>query len=171
MSDNPIKDMLFERLNTATAQQLVSTHSYTELIQYVMPHCMDKSQDLATYEEAAVIISTGVLHYILTVSATPSQRKVTYNEIDVDIVLPGIRQLEQDPPSTIIIQISPNCNICEQRLYDTATIQPVRQNIWSLTPYDCYYSMFDGSPSFSDLLHRMIKFSRTHNQNRLGLVG
>ncbi|MXX21142.1 MAG: hypothetical protein F4Y82_06310 [Cenarchaeum sp. SB0665_bin_23] len=171
MSDNPIKDMLFERLNTATAQHLVSTHDYAGLVRYVVPHCISKSQGMVTYEEAAVIISTGILHYMLTVSATPSQRKITYDGMDVDIVLPNVRQLEREPSLAIIIQISHNCDTAERRLNEMAKIQPVRQNIWSLTPYDCYYSILDGSPSLSDLLQRMIEFSRAHNQSKLGLLG
>lgn len=171
MSDNPLKDILFERLNTHNAERLISTHNYAELIKYVIPYMMDKTRNVAPYEESAVAISTGILHYILTVSATPSQRQVTYKDVDVDIVLPDIRQLNRDPSLAVIIQICPNCDVARQRLHNTTTIQPIQKNIWLLTPYDCYYNIFDGSPSFSDLLYDIIKFSRTHNQNKLGLLG
>lgn len=171
MSDNPLKDVLFDRLNTHNAERLISAHDYAELIEYVMPYMMDISHNVAPYEESAVAISTGMLHYILTVSATPSQRRVAHKDVDVDIVLPDMRQLNRDPSLAVVIQICPNCDAARQRLHSTATIQPVQKNIWLLTPYDCYYSMFDGSPSFSDLLHDIMQFSRTHNQNRLGLLG
>ena len=60
MSDNPLKDILFERLNTHNAERLISTHNYAELIKYVIPYMMDKTHNIAPYEESAVAISTGI---------------------------------------------------------------------------------------------------------------
>lgn len=176
MSDNPLKDMLFERIHTKIVQDDIHAQDYTNLVKHVIPYCMGMAKDIATYKEAAVSVSTGLLHYMLTVSATPSQRKMQYDKIDIDIILPHIRQLKADPSLALIVQVCPDCHIAKQRFSDTVCVQPVHKNIWLLTPDMCHreytnYAMFDGSPSFSDLLRDVIRFSRRHGQNKLGLVG
>jgi len=48
-------------------------------------------------EEVVGVLATGLLHYLLTNALISSQRKVTYNDNELDIVIPDTKTLEKDP--------------------------------------------------------------------------
>lgn len=173
MSDDPLKEMLFELLESGEARRMAESGECEAMVDYVMSGCMDRAQQMVPYEEAAVALSTGLLHYVLSVSGIPSQRKVACGGVDVDIVLPGARRLREDPSSALIIQVCGSCDAARRRLDDSAAIQPVSANIWALAPRCSgprHYSMFGGPPNIATLIRDMTEFSRSRRQHRLGLV-
>ena len=71
---------------------------------------------------------------MLTTRTLPSVRKVRYDEINLDIVIPNLHVLRSIPEKAIIIQIvkdSRGISIDEQK--EIATIQPNVNNIWVVT--------------------------------------
>ena len=46
-------------------------------------------------EEVIGILATGILHYLLTNALLNSQRKVNYQGMELDIIIPDIRTLEK----------------------------------------------------------------------------
>ena len=77
---------------------------------------------------------TSLLHYLLTIVLIPSQRKITVNNIDIDIVIPNLKTLETKPEESILICIPDihELNI-EKQIQLMYKIQPIKENIWYVT--------------------------------------
>jgi len=73
-----------------------------------------------------------LLHFLLTNALLNSQRKIEYNGVEIDIVIPDLKTLEKDPKQTLLICIPKTSNKkeIEQKLMELYKIQPEKQNIW-----------------------------------------
>ena len=72
-------------------------------IQRIMKEC---NRELSlTNEENVGSLCEALLHFMLTTRTLPSVRKVRYEEINLDIVIPNLHALRSIPEKAIIIQI------------------------------------------------------------------
>lgn len=101
-------------------------------IQSILKEC---NRELSLKSEENVgSLCEALLHFMLTTRTLPSVRKVRYDEINLDIVIPNLHVLRSIPEKAIIIQIvkdSRGISIDEQK--EIATIQPNVNNIWVVT--------------------------------------
>ncbi len=133
---NPVKDILYEIINEKSEESIQkeianknSQGIIKELISKAYPKVLKLEGDL---NENIAKLSTSLLHYLLTISLIPSQRKVIQNEIDIDIVIPDLKTLSTNPKESLIICI-PDLHKSEsiaQQITKSETIQPVNENIW-----------------------------------------
>ena len=95
---NPIKEFLFNYLKKSEKriQELISQSKFTEIIDDVLENCYDKVISIGG-KEGLGILATGLLHYLLTNALVFSQRKIEYNGIQIDIIIPDLKTLEIDP--------------------------------------------------------------------------
>ena len=130
---NPIKDYLFECINNSKAiPQLISEKKFDVIINDLVSYCYDKILTMGEKDEAVGVLATGLLHYLLTNSLIPSQRKVEHLGQEIDIVIPDVRTLEKDAKKSLIICIpkSSNKKVINKRLAELEKIQPEKENIW-----------------------------------------
>ena len=130
---NPIKDYLFEYIkNSSTIQELIKEKKFDQIINRIIENCYDKTVLMDSKDVAVGILATGILHYLLTNALLNSQRKVEYNELELDIVIPDIKTLEKDPKMTLLICIpkSSNKEIINEKISQLENIQPIKKNIW-----------------------------------------
>src|SRR3989338_2426658 len=116
---NPIKDFLFDYIKSEKRiQELTLQAKFTEIIDNVLENCYDKVISMGEKEESLGMLVTGLLHYILTNALVSSQRKIDYNGIQIDIIIPDLKTLEIDPKKTLIICIPKTIDktIIEQKL-------------------------------------------------------
>ena len=75
------------------------------------------------------------LHFLLTTSSLPSQRKIMLREIEIDLVIPDIKTFLKDPEKAIIIKFDKDSSTLEY-INRLNVIQPNTANIWivSSTP-------------------------------------
>ena len=75
------------------------------------------------------------LHFLLTTSSLPSQRKIMLREIEIDLVIPDIKTFLKDPEKAIIIKFDKDSSTLEY-INRLNGIQPNTANIWivSSTP-------------------------------------
>jgi hypothetical protein len=75
------------------------------------------------------------LHFLLTTSSLPSQRKIMLREIEIDLVIPDIKTFLKDPEKAIIIKFDKDSSTLEY-INRLNGIQPKTVNIWivSSTP-------------------------------------
>lgn len=125
---NPIKDYLFDYLakSDEKIKKLISDKKFSEIINDVIANCYDKVITLGDKDECIGVLATGLLHFLLTNALLNSQRKIEYNGIKIDIVIPDLKTLEKDPKQTLIICISKTSNKeeIEQKLTELYKIQP-----------------------------------------------
>ncbi len=175
---NPIKDYLFDYLKKSEKriQELVSQSKFTEIIDDVLENCYDKVI-LMGGEEGLGILATGLLHYLLTNTLIPSQRKIDYNGIQIDIIIPDLKTLEIDPKKTLIVCLPKTIDkiIIEQKLDQLQKIQPIKDNIWLVTTKKLdfqtkTYVIEKKNASFSKIIHDIGQFVNVQGQNKFKIL-
>jgi hypothetical protein len=94
----------------------------------ILAHCTDmmgKELD----DQAAGNLLEALLHFMLTASMLPSERKVNWEGLDLDLVLPSLKTLVKSPDKALVIQIV-RTNEELTKLVNTKSVQPHNENIW-----------------------------------------
>ena len=90
----------------------------------------DKKDEVEKKEEVEIIdLCEALLHFLLTASGYPSQRKITFNNQEIDIVIPDLRTLKSKPKNSVIIKFYKGHSPLED-LKKIEMIQPHTDSIW-----------------------------------------
>ena len=131
---NLIKDYLFEFIQSSEEiPDLLQSSKFDKIIQIITENCYDKVISMDEQKDKAVgVFATGLLHYLLTNALITSQRKLEYNNTEIDIIVPDLKTLEKDPKKTLIICIpkSSDKKIIDEKIAELEKIQPEKDNIW-----------------------------------------
>jgi len=175
---NPIKDALFDYLNSEKKiQDWTSQSKFAEIIEDVLENFYDKVVSMGEKEDSLGILATGILHYILTNALIPSQRKIEYKKIEIDIIIPNLKTLEIDPKKTLIICIlkTSDKNVIKQKLDGLEKIQSVRENIWIVTTkkidfQNKTYLIEKKNSSFSKIIYDIGEFVNVQGKNKFKIL-
>lgn len=97
----------------------------------ILKRCRDKLGKDADWEVMATVCE-GLLHFMLTATMLPSQRKSKVQGLDLDVVIPSIRVLLNDPEKSVVIQVVKSD--AELTKIDVAKqVQPNVENIWIIS--------------------------------------
>lgn len=93
--------------------------------------------DYNNFEKPISILCEALLHFLLTITSLPSQRKIMLNDLKIDLIIPDIKTLNKDPKKTLIIKFDKDSSTIEY-LKKLDNIQKIKENIWivSSTPLD-----------------------------------
>ena len=151
-----------EKIQKDIISDIRSSREYIDLL-------MNKSIDrlIATdqsldYDRLIGTLSEALLHFMLTISTLPSERKIRLNsELVIDVVIPNLRSLKTNPSKSIIVQFikeGPELNNVSKLQF----IQPNPENIWivSYKPLsDVKYKTYSILPdSYSNIIIDIQKF-------------
>jgi len=174
---NPIKEYLFEYLKSKKIQELASQSKFPELINDVLENCFDKVILMGKKEESLATLATGLLHYLLTNALIPSQRKIEHNGVEIDIVIPNLKTLENDPNKALIIYIpkTMDVNTIKQKLDILKKIQPNNKNIWlvlseKLDFQNNTYTIEKKNSSFLKIIVDIGQFVNVQGQNKFKIL-
>ena len=175
---NPIKDYLFEYIeNSSTIPELIIKKKFDEIINEIVQNCYDKIVSMDTKDVAVGILATGILHYLLTNSLLNSQRKSEYNGVELDIVTPNIKTLEQDPKKSLVICIpkSSDIEIISKKVVQLEKIQTVKENIWVILSEEIKidkksFVLSKESNTFSKIIFEIAQFSNVNGANRFKIL-
>ena len=97
-------------------------------------------QDFNVNQKPLSFLCEAFLHFLLTTSSLPSQRKITLRDIEIDLVIPDIKTFLKDPEKAIIIKFDKDSSTLEY-INKLNVIQPNTENIWvvSSTPVTHYH--------------------------------
>ena len=134
--DNPVKEILYNYLNKFgdnKIQRFLSEKKSSELIEQIISHCYPEIKHLGgNGDENICTLLTGMLHYLLTNSLIPSQRKIELDGIELDIVIPDLKTLKTKPKNALVLHIPKHVD--ESTINRTVnmiqTVQPNKENIW-----------------------------------------
>jgi hypothetical protein len=73
-----------------------------------------------------------LLHFMLTASLIPSERKVTWKGVELDLVIPSLKMLNKSPDKTLVIQIIKGNDVL-RKIKDAKSVQPHDVNIWTVS--------------------------------------
>ena len=176
---NPVKDYLFNYLSTNEDEikKLISEQKFSEIISNAITNCYDKIITLGEKYESIGILATGLLHFLLTSALLTSQRKVEYQGVEIDIVIPDLKTLEKDPKKSLIIYIPKTTNkkIIEQKLNELNKIQPEQQNIWLVLSKKIGFKnksflIQKENNTFSRIIFDIAQFVNVQGQNKFKIL-
>jgi hypothetical protein len=101
------------------------------VIKQLLGECISSSSVQNLSHSDYICLAEGLMHYLLAITITPSQRKININNTEVSILVPGARDLKNGGEKVIIIQFLKGNEVeYEQTISDLLKIQPTRDNIW-----------------------------------------
>ena len=140
--NNPIKDILYgylEKITEKKIQLLVSQGKSSQLIEDVMQNCHQQIIALGDdVDENIGALAESLMHYLLTISLTSSQRKISQNNVEIDIIIPDMKTLNTKPDDSLIICFPKTSDkqLVIKRLDELAKFQPKKENIWLVLQND-----------------------------------
>jgi len=175
---NPIKDYLFNYIEKSTTiSKLISEQKFDVIIDEIIENCYDKITLMDKKEESVGILATGLLHYLLTNALLNSQRKVEYDGLELDIVIPDVRTLEKDAKMTLLILIpkSSDKKIIDKKISQLNEIQPNKDNIWVVLSEDISvdsksFVLSKENNSFSKIIFEIAQFSNVGKSNKFKIL-
>ena len=175
---NPIKDYLFNYIEKSTTiSKLISEQKFDVIIDEIIENCYDKITLMDKKEESVGILATGLLHYLLTNALLNSQRKIEYEGLELDIVIPDVRTLEKDAKMTLLILIpkSSDKKIIDEKISQLNEIQPYKDNIWVVLSEDIAidsksFVLSKGNNSFSKIIFEIAQFSNVGKSNKFKIL-
>jgi len=118
-----------------------------------------------------------LLHYLLTNALINSQRKVEYKGTEIDIAIPDIKTLENDPKKTLLICIpkSSNKKIIEEKISQLEKIQSEKENIWVILSENIVidkksFVLSKKNNSFSKIIFEIAQFSNVGGTNKFKIL-
>jgi hypothetical protein len=101
------------------------------IIDLVLNNCSNLINKDSIYEDEFVSFSEALLHFILTMSMIPAERKISIDDTPVDILVPNSKNLKMNNDNAIIIHFikDRNENINET-IAKLSSIQKNTNNIW-----------------------------------------
>ena len=134
MSENSsIKDALYAKIDLIGQNhihELLSNGKFIELFEKIYEPVIDSTYEIDEYEKHGTLAES-LTHYLFTEMLIPSQRKITFEDIELDMIIPNTTELQKDSQNTIIVFFVKTSNIqqIKQRIQDIKKIQKVDSNI------------------------------------------
>ncbi len=175
---NPVKEFLFNHIKKSEKKyhKLFSETKLEEIINDILKNCFSKISSTKDKEEKIATLATGILHYMLTNSLITSQRKIIHKDIEMDIVIPDLKTLENDPKRTLIIYISNTLDKTKikEKLIQLQKIQPETKNIWIVLAknlgFKNTYVIQQNNSNFSKIIFDIGQFVNVQGQNKLKIL-
>ena len=176
---NPIKDYLFEFIQSSeTIPRLLQSSKFDEIIHTITENCYDKVISMDEQKDNAVgVFATGMLHYLLTNALITSQRKLEYNNTEIDIIVPDLKTLEKDPKKTLMICIpkSSDKKIIDQKITELERIQPEKDNIWVVLSEEIQldkksFVLSKNNNTFAKIIFEISQFSNVGGTNKFKIL-
>jgi len=175
---NPVKDYLFEYIKkSSTIPELIIQKKFDLVINEIIHNCYDKIISIGNKDESIGVLATGILHYLLTNAFLISQRKIEYQGVELDIVIPDIKTLEKDSKMTLLICIpkSSDKKIIDGKILQLEKIQPNQKNIWIVLSEDIptnkkTFILSKENNSFSKIIFEIAQFSNVGGANKFKIL-
>ena len=175
---NPIKDYVFEYIkNSQAIPELISQKKFDKIIDNIVANCYDKIITMEDEDEAVGVLATGLLHYLLTDALINSQRKIEYQGIELDIVVPDIKTLAKDPKKTLLVCISKSSEqrVIDEKIFQLEKIQPEKENIWVVLSKKIpvnkkSFILSKENNSFSKIIFEIAQFSNVDGANKFKIL-
>ena len=171
-----IKDALYAKIDEIGQEQihqLLLNNKFSELFERIYEPVIHNVQDIDEYEKHGTIAES-LTHYLFTEMLIPSQRKISFENIEIDMIIPNTTELQKDNQNTIIIFFVKISNIAEikQKIQDLKKLQKDDSKIWIISknhieiPQSTYITEKE---SFGKFLKDAQNFIKTKKMNKLNI--
>jgi len=177
MSENsPIKDALYEKIENIGEKQihqLLLNGNFSELFEKICEPVISDMKSIEEYKKYGTIAES-VTHYLFTEMLIPSQRKISFKNIEVDMIIPNSDELQKNNYNAIVILFAktPDNIQLKQRIQEIKKIQNVDSNIWVISKdsMNISQSIYNiEKNSFSEFLKDAQNFIKSKKINKLNI--
>lgn len=130
-----VKDVLYSIINEIGREKIrmevaANMDACEKYCKEIIGRCT-RSLGPETDDETLATLCEALLHFMLTASVLPSERKVNVRGSDLDVVIPSIRILEKNPDKSLVIQVVRGD--LAAKVKQAESVQPRRENIWLIS--------------------------------------
>ena len=173
---SPIKDALYAKIDDVGQERihkLMLSGKFSELFEKIYETTISSVDGINEYEKHGVVAES-LTHYLFTEMLIPSQRKISFKNIELDIVIPNIAELRKNSDNAILIFFAKTSNIDEIKQYiqEIKKIQNSDANIWIISKDDIQIPQITYTTkkeSFSKFLIDSQTFIKTKKINKLNI--
>ena len=186
-----IKEILYNEIDNMGKNHLrilLSNNVYNSktIIDSLFNNCSVLLNKDNLFEDEFVLFAEAMLHFVLTMSMIPAERKINIDGIDIDILVPNSKNLKDNNDKAIIIHFQKykKENI-EETLNNLTKIQKNLNNIWIVSSNNINLNVntfIDSSLlhankynigltyPFSDILIKIDEFLKNTNYSGLRII-
>ena len=173
---SPIKDALYTKIDLIgqnQIHQLLSNGKFVELFEKIYEPVIDSIEGIDEYEKHGTLAES-LTHYLFTEMLIPSQRKIFFKNIELDMIVPNIAELKIDSCDIILIFFVKTSNIeqIKKRIQNMKKIQNDDAKIWVISKNHIeipQYTYMTDKESFSEFLNDTQNFIKTKKRNKLNI--
>ena len=173
---SPIKDTLYAKIDDIGQERihkLMLSGKFSELFEKIFETTINSIDGINEYEKHG-IVAESLTHYLFTEMLIPSQRKISFKNIELDMIIPSIAELKKNTDNAILIFFVKTSNIDEikQRIQEIKMIQNSDSNIWVISKDDIQIlqtTYTTKKESFSKFLKDTQTFVKTKKINKLNI--
>ena len=173
---SPIKDALYAKIDDIGQERihkLMLSGKFSELFEKIFETTINSIDGINEYEKHG-IVAESLTHYLFTEMLIPSQRKISFKNIELDMIIPSIAELKKNTDNAILIFFVKTSNINEIKQYvqEIKMIQNSDSNIWVISKDDIQIPQITYTTkkeSFSKFLKDTQTFIKTKKINKLNI--
>ena len=173
---SPIKDTLYAKIDDIGQEhihKLMLNGKFSELFEKIFETTINSLDGINEYEKHGTLAES-LTHYLFTDMLIPSQRKISFKNTELDMIIPNIAQLKKNSNNTILIFIAKTSNNDEikQRIQKIKMIQNSDSNIWVISKDDIQIPQITYTTkkeSFSKFLKDTQTFVKTKEIGKLNI--
>ena len=173
---SPIKDALYANIDDVGQERihkLMLNDKFAELFEKIFEITINNLDGINEYEKHG-ILAESFTHYLFTEMLIPSQRKISFEGIDLDMIIPNIMELKKNTKNVLLIHFVKTSKINEvkQNIQKIKNVQKSDANIWVISkeeipiPQVTYTTKRD---SFSKFLKDAQDFVKIKEMNKLNI--
>ena len=173
---SPIKDALYAKINNIGQEeihQLLLKEEFSELFEKIYESSINNIDGVDEYEKHGTLAES-FTHYLFTEMLIPSQRKITFANTELDMIIPNRAELKKNLNNVVLIYFvktfkNDEINLKIQKMKE---IQKSDANIWIIAkenisiPQVSYTTKRD---SFSRFLKDAQNFVKIKEMNKLNI--
>ena len=169
MTPDDVKQLLYDEISKLGKENMQTAINAdiaksSDFIGHLIEECLPEEKRADKIFSATFI--EAMLHFMLTISQVPADRKVLIQSTELDLVIPSVRALEKSPEKALVIQILKE-DVDLDRANRLNSIQPNRANVWLISPQNVHcqfrnYSLYS-DPSLREIIVHIKRFLDNKN--------
>jgi len=173
---SPIKDALYAKIDDIGQErihELMLGGRFSELFEKIYETTINSIDNIDEYEKHGSVAES-LTHYLFTEMLIPSQRKISFENTELDMVIPNIPELRKNNDNAILVFFVKTSNIdkIKQRIQEIKKIQNSDANIWVISKDDIQIpqtTYTTKKESFSKFLRDAQTFIKTKKMDKLNI--
>ena len=173
---SPIKDVLYAKIDDIGQEpihELMLSGRFSELFEKIYETTINSIDNIDEYEKHGSVAES-LTHYLFTEMLIPSQRKISFKNTELDMVIPNITELRKNNDNAILVFFVKTSNIdkIKQRIQEIKKIQNSDANIWVISKDDIQIpqtTYTTKKESFSKFLRDAQTFIKTKKMDKLNI--